>query len=47
MGKSRQRKRTDEVRSEWSERHASSSKFYGSILSLTTKKKKKNRILKK
>ena len=47
MGKSRQRKRTDEVRLEWSERHASSSKFYGSILSLTTKKKKKNRILKK
>ena len=40
-GKSRQRKRTDEVRLEWSERHASSSKFYSSILSLTQKKKKK------
>ena len=37
MGKSRQRKRTDEVRLEWSERHASSSKFCSSILSLKKK----------
>lgn len=39
---SRQRKRTDEVRLEWYERHASSSKFYSSTLSYKKKKKKEN-----